>query len=253
MLDPSDRDYTPISPDKIEVPTPIVVVTVQCYAGGPLRDDVEMSLKRKYGEAYQGDHFGTSDQYQSAWRAIYRVLDSGRTPASVQSVVRGLEVILQDHHRIARRKQPWGSKARRAGLFRHVLNTQPWRKWGLSFGKTPIKDSLDSPSKNLAGADVEDGAKISNTEAEPLYSDVQSIAGISPLPSTAEPNYNPIAEALAHQGSSCAAHTTSSESQTTHYGSVFLFRDLSEHTITSQTGGMRLYPASPNNQIGEKR
>ncbi|KAF5321747.1 hypothetical protein D9619_000416 [Psilocybe cf. subviscida] len=97
LLDPSNRDYTPVSADRIDVPPSVVLATVHCHAGATISNEEKSSLKSKYGTAYQGDHFGSSDQYQTAWRIICRVLDGSDDGVCVQSVIDSLEGILQNH------------------------------------------------------------------------------------------------------------------------------------------------------------
>lgn len=95
LLDDSAKEYAPVSADRLADPPAVVVATVCCHADAPLSDYVKGLLKNKYCTAYQGDHFGSSDQYQTAWRIIRRVLDSNKT-ASVRPFIRNLEGILQN-------------------------------------------------------------------------------------------------------------------------------------------------------------
>ncbi|KAF5322730.1 hypothetical protein D9619_000412 [Psilocybe cf. subviscida] len=95
LLDASNRDYYPVSADRIDVPPSVVLATVQCHAAGPISTDVKRSLKSKYGAAYQEDHFGSANQYEIAWKIIRRVLDGSKNGVSVQPVIDSLEGILQ--------------------------------------------------------------------------------------------------------------------------------------------------------------
>ncbi|KAF5321008.1 hypothetical protein D9619_000420 [Psilocybe cf. subviscida] len=101
LLDPSNRDYTPVSADRIEVPPSVVLATIRCHAGVPISNEETSLLKSKYGAAYQGDHFGSSDQYETAWRIITRVLDGSNNGVFVQPVINSLEGILQSHTQTA--------------------------------------------------------------------------------------------------------------------------------------------------------
>lgn len=96
LLDASNKEYTPISVDKFEVPPSVVLATVHCHADMPMPNEAKDLLKKKYDKAYHGDHFGSSDQYQTAWRIISRVLDGGKDGVPVQPVICSLEGILQN-------------------------------------------------------------------------------------------------------------------------------------------------------------
>jgi len=117
------------------------------------------------------------------------------------------------------------SITRRLGPTPHVMRR--WHEWSPPFLSNQSESIFGRYFEDMLGTDGSDPNTPVKSSTESIYSDARSMDAPSMLSSTDEPNYNPVAEALAREASPTSFTTSSGSAKTTEYGSLYHSRDLS--------------------------